>query len=592
MPPKPKRSKSPDSRFMFVNEDASTVSQKTKDVALDRTKQSHVQRQNFARKRRMQGGSSVDTLQNRSQISASPAPALTGPPAGVSSSSERITSYEPEYFDVLHNLDLGGAPSISPSPPQIGLLDPRLFVDPFNPSQSPSRVSLSKEDVQGSPRVYRPGHFFEAPAQSQKVTSSPRNATIPVIESAMFATGSPTPTIRNTRQPLDEWAPALIRYYNTVILPEQFWMELRKVPLSHIRHAPSIHTDMQSCMSEPSHMYAFLASAATQMIEREGEILVRDATGEDVQRVPSYFKTKAIRALRVKLGSSSLDHSIAVDVHRLYMTTLYSEAYETAEPHFQALLSMVETLGGLDTFNDYQLESIAHTVCYTALETLEPPRLLATWDPGPLSEEQLLAIDQHVRLHEHPASRFHKALASTNGSSISKALPDLVEVLKMSNHLIALPQYLPDYHKWLTRRRYALLHHFLSIRSNHEIDPIQDSLRIATIYWLAISSYPARGRVCASLSTHVLKERLEESSLHSLWHSHPDCLLWVAVFGGMCAIHDGDELEFYVDLARNAAVEAGVTNFHELEDLLSTFLYDPNSQQDMLKEFSRRIWVH
>ena len=538
----------------------------------------------------MQEGSNIDTPRTSSQSSASPTPALTGSSAGAPPSSERITSYGPEYFDMLHHLDLGGAASTSPSPPQIGQLDPRLFVDPFNTPASPSTVSVSSEAVQGSLRPYRPGHFFEVPAQGQMAPSPSRNTASPEMGPAMFATGLSSPP-RSTRQPLDEWAPALIRYYNTVILPEQFWMELRKVPMSRMRHAPSIHADMQACMSEPSHMYAFLASTATQMIEREGKILVRNATREAVQRLPSYFKAKAIRALRVKLGSSRLDHFMAIDVHRLYMTSLYSETIEPAEPHFQALLSMVETLGGLNTFNDYQLERIAYFDCYTALERLEPPRLLATWDPGLLNEEHLLLIDRHARFHEQPASRLYKALAAANGGSISVTLPDLIEILKMSNCLSSLPQHLPEYYKWLARRSYALLHHFLSMPKSQEIDPVLDSMRIATIYWLATSSYPTRGRVCASLSVHILKDRLEESNLHSLWIPYPDCLLWVAVLGGICAIHDDDELEFYVNLAQRAAVGANITNIQELEDLFSTFLYDPSSQQDMLKDFSRRIWV-
>jgi hypothetical protein len=576
---------------MFVNEDASTVNRKTKDVTLDRTKQSHVQRQNFARKRRMQEGSNTDTQRNSTRSSVSPTLALAGPSAGASSSSDRVVSDGLEYFDMLHNLDLGETTSTSPSPPQMGPLDPRLFVDPFNSPASPPRPSISKEAVHGSPRSYQPGHFFEAPAQNRKLSSPPRASTSGGVNPTVSASGLSTP-IRHTRQPLDEWAPALIRYYNTVVLPEQFWMEIRKVPMSHMRHASSIHADMQACMSEPSHMYAFLASAATQMIEREGRILVRNATEEDVQRIPGYFKTKAIQALRVKLGSSKLDHSITIDVHRLYMTTIYSETYESAEPHFQALLSMVETLGGLNTFDDYQLESIVYLDCYTALEKLEPPRLLAAWDPGPLTEEQLFILDQQVRFHAQPASRFHKVSPSMNQGGISKTLADLVEILKMSNYLVTLPQYLPDYHKWLTRRSYALLHLYLSMPSSHEFDAVQDSMRIAIIYWLATSSFPARGRVCASSSIHILRERLDQTHLHSLWHPHADCLLWVAVFGGICAIHDDDELDFFVDLARNAAFEAGISNFQELEDLFSTFLYDPNSQQDLLKEFSRRIWGH
>src|SRR4051812_29458034 len=38
-------------RFLFVNQDASTLLTKDKDVRLDRSKQSHVQRQQFAKKR-------------------------------------------------------------------------------------------------------------------------------------------------------------------------------------------------------------------------------------------------------------------------------------------------------------------------------------------------------------------------------------------------------------------------------------------------------------------------------------------------------------------------------------------------------------
>ena len=78
MAPKPKQSKSPDAQFLFVNEDASTITRTTKDAELDRTKQSHVQRQNFARKHRM-GEQSDPSPQASSGSSVSPSPVVAGP---------------------------------------------------------------------------------------------------------------------------------------------------------------------------------------------------------------------------------------------------------------------------------------------------------------------------------------------------------------------------------------------------------------------------------------------------------------------------------------------------------------------------------
>lgn len=570
---------------MFVNEDASTFNRKTKDFALDRTKQSHVQRQNFARKRRMQDDLKNGRSRHIHQTSVSPTQVVVGESQTMPSSSG------PEYFDMLQHLDLAETTSTSPSPSQAGALDPRLFMDLFSSPTSSTQLPQPKEAIHGSPHPYQPGSFFDTPIRSQSSSSVQQKSVDRGDGLSTPANGLSSP-IRTIRQPLDEWAPALIRYHNQTILPEQFWMETGKMPMSQTRHASSIHADMQACMAEPAHMYAFLASAATQMIEREGKILVRGATEQDIQRIPAYFKNKAIRALRVKLGSSKLDHSIAIDVHRLYTTTYYSETYEFAEPHFQALLSMVESLGGLNTFNDYQLENIVYFDCYTALEKMEPPRLLESWDPGPLTADQLSVINQQLRFHVQPASRFDKVLLDSNQGGVSSILGDLVEVLQMSNYLARLPGYLPDHHKWLTRRGYALLHRCLSMPSTHKFSAVQDSVRIGLIYWIATYCFPARGRVHASSSIYVLKERLEETSLQDFWHPHSDHLLWIAVFAGICAIQDDDELEFYITLARNSALEAGIRNFEELEGLFSTLLYDPNTQHDLLKDFSQLIWAH
>src|SRR4051794_9927347 len=52
MPPKGKGAVDPEDSFMFVNEDLQTLFGDTKNSDIDRSKQSHVQRQSFAKRRR------------------------------------------------------------------------------------------------------------------------------------------------------------------------------------------------------------------------------------------------------------------------------------------------------------------------------------------------------------------------------------------------------------------------------------------------------------------------------------------------------------------------------------------------------------
>lgn len=592
MPPKAKRSKSPDSQFLFVNEDASTVTRTTKDAELDRTKQSHVQRQNFARKRRLRDHS-ISAPQTSSQSSVSPSPVVAGPSTGASSISLEAPAHSASFFDILQNLDPTDPliQSTSPQPHTQDPLDPRLsalFSNPFASTTPSPALHTPQGHIFDPSHSYRTGHFFDAPSPGYPISPPPR---VPanLASPPMPLSGVSTPLAINRRL-LEQWAPPLIRHYNTVILPEKFWRDTQKVSLGQIRHATSIHADMQACMAEPAHMYSFLASAAAQMLAREGRFLIPDVSEEDSQRVPTFFKTKAIQALRAKLAVGQLNHNVAVDIHRLYAAAVHSDNYEAAEPHFQVLLSMVEALGGMSTFGDYHLEALIILDCSAALKQLAVPRLLATWDPGPIPEETFLSLAGHSQHHFQPGSMMEAMFYSFENSDVLvETFADLIQVLKLSAYLNSNRQYLPEQYKWFNWRTLTILHRLLSMPLHIEMDDKTDSVRIATAFWTSLLHAPAMGQRTSSRAAHILRTKLENTDLGYLWQPRPECLLWVAVFGGICC---GDEVNrgWYVNLAKGAAAEVGVRNLRELEELFVTLLYEPLSQRDLLVQFATLMW--
>ncbi|OAP63304.1 hypothetical protein AYL99_02531 [Fonsecaea erecta] len=590
MPPKAKRSKSPDAQFLFVNEDASTVTRTTKDAELDRTKQSHVQRQNFARKRRLRQQSDAAPQQASSQSSVSSSPAVAGP---SSSTTQEGLSHGASYFDIIQNIDLEDSLFPSTSPPSISQssLDPQLsalFSDPFASSPVSPPIPPPQVNIFGTSHTYRPGAFFETSAATYNLSQPPRNAASIVSPSIPLSRVSSPPT--NTHRALEQWAPPLIKHYNTVILPEKFWKDTQKVPMGQFRHAPLIHADMQACMTEPAHMYAFLASAAAQMVAREGRLLLPNVSEDDTHRVPMFFKTKALQALQVKIANGHLDQHAAVDLHRLYAAGIHSDNYEAAEPHFQALLSLVDALGGLSTFDDYQLEKIFMLDCVASLKRLGVPRLIVTLDPGPLPDGLLLSIESQSRLRLQPGSLL-EILVDTFGDCqlLADSFADLVQVLRMSSFLAASPHYVQEYYKWFNWRSLIILHRLLSMPLHYNMDDRTDSVRIATAYCAALLRSPTLGQRAASTSANILRAKLESTNLGLLWQPRTDCLLWVAVLGGVCCPGGGDQ-EWFVHLARTAATELGVENVRDLEDLLVAYIYDPHSQRELVVQFAGRVW--
>ncbi|KIW10358.1 hypothetical protein PV08_11320 [Exophiala spinifera] len=588
MPTKPKRPKSSDSQFLFVNEDASTVTRTTKDAELDRTKQSHVQRQNFARRRQLRE-QSVSGQQRGSQSSVSPSPATGERLSQASSSSQGAPLYTGDYSGLLQNLDLGDAQfPTSPAALSQEMLDPQLaaiFSNPFpSTTSTPPALTSPVTGFEASP--YHSGHFFDMAPPNYSVTPPSRGS---MTSPSMAVSRIASPGASNQRI-LEQWAPPLIQHYNTIIIPETFWKDVQNAPLGRTRHAVSIHADMQACMSEPAHMYAFLASAATQMLVREGRLLLPNVAEGDYQRIPTFFKTKAIQAIRAKLASGQVDHHIAVDVHRLYGTGIYSRSLELSEPHLQALLAIIESLGGLSTFDDYHQERMMLLDCIGALMFLSVPRLIATLDPGPLPQGALLGLESQGLFRFGLGTRFDAAFQTIDTAHLLvDAFLNMLQVSQVSLYLQDAQQYIPEHQRWFGWTCLTILHKLLSMPLHYELNGKAESLRIAAAFWIALARAPHVGRRAASQSAHGLRQCLEGNDADMLWAPHTDCLLWIAVFGGICTDND-DDLQWFLNVSRAAAAEVGVDSPEQLEDLLSQLLYDPPSQRSMVRQFASKIW--
>ena len=559
----------------------------TKDTELDRTKQSHVQRQNFARKRRSrEQSSSTPTLVHSSHGSESPLSVLAGPSAQVRSP---FLGRDDFVFQNAENVDFEDLSALVLGPygqhqDTVATGASTALETVFSPVSTSTAQHTPAFDF---PSPYRPGHSLETPADYSVVS---RQHHTPPILSPSPPSGASAGPFASTQWILEQWAPPLIAHYNTVILPELFFADTRVVPMSRMRHAPSIHADMQACMSEPAHMYAFLASASIQMLVREGRLLLPDISETDHHRVPIFFKTKAIQALRPKLANGQLDHRLAVDIHRLYATAIHADNYSAAEPHFQALETIITTLGGLHTFDDYILEKMILLHWSGAIKRLSVPRLRVTWDPGPWPAAEGDRIKVREQIHPRAGSLFQPICqVYPLGSTLAEILTDLVELLRVSTYMGHQHEYNPAHYRWLSLRRMVLGFRLLSLAMHVETDERQECLRIALIFWIALTTSPSVGRRCASKSVPALRRRLENSGTDDLWHPYTDCLLWIVVMAGLCTSDEVDR-EWLSKVAADAAFEIEIVDLGGLEELLHGFLYDPSTQRDDLVAFAERMW--
>ena len=550
MAPKAKLSKPPP-RFLFVNGDASTVNRTVKDPEIDRQKQSHVQRHNFA---------------NRKQ--------LKGQPLSSRSNPETTTTAKPVDPPQSRRQDLVW-----------GSFDAYLLA---NQQTHSSIQQISQVTDTSFEQVYQPGFFFHSSPTRGSKRPQTADFDFPLLQAPLQGRAL-HPLFSGSSQILEKWAPPLMQYFNTVVIPEKFPSDIQVRPLGQIRHAAAIHADCTKALTAPVHLYAFLTEASTRMLLREGRLLLPDVKEEDYYRVPLFFKTKALAALRNAL-ESGLTHDLVADVHRFVAAAYHSHDYETAETHVEALMSMVESLGGLRTFGDYFEETSILLDWSVALKKLKAPRLPLDWDPGQGSPE-IAALQQSL---DSPYDGLGKRMLPILEGQIfrpelSVAFQDMVQLSRFRRWTMSRDTYEPEHFRYILLRHTAIGCRLLILGDDSPDDSRGETLRITMIFWTALTRSPASGRRCAAESIGRLRAILESGQ--DVWVDHPDLFLWISTVGGLTAMTDED-IDWFASLTVKATKKINNDSLMDLADMekvLSGFLYEPSMQREPLLDFRARM---
>ena len=536
MPPKSKSS-DPPPQFFFVNEDATTVTRVTKDPILDREKQSHVQKHNFAKRKQLK------------------------------------EQDKPITFALYPKPDTSGAAEST-------WLDEDVEWPTFD-------AYTLKQPVPHSSSQVLTNHSSRVRRRTRK--SSPPDPNFSLVH-------TPTqgrtlhPLFSGSAQILEKWAPPLIEYFNTVVIPEKFPVDAIGRPLTEIRHAAAIHHDCSLALTAPVHLYSFLAEASSRMLTTESKLLLPDLKDEDFDRVPLFFKTKALAALRKALtGGVTLD--IVTDVSRIVSASCFAPQFEVFEPHFDALVSMIDMFGGLEKFSHYFQETVVIMDWAAGLRVLKPPRLAVNWDPGqgtPAIAEIVQSLDsQHIELGQRMLSVIEEQHVR---NELAQIFRDLVQVIIFRRWTMEQKVSDPEHARYALLRHTAVGSRLLYLGKDVTKGNNHEAFRIAMIFWTALTRAPGPGKRCSSKGTGHLRDLIQSLSWES-WASYYDWLLWIAVVGGLAA-KNPEEIDYFATVADKAAKalnNGALMDLAEMEGIMTSFLYEPSLQLEPLLEFRSRM---
>ena len=582
MPPKGKKSKlSSDAKYLFVNEDANTVLSNTRDVELDRTKQSHVQRRQSAKKRdevaTATGGQVSTPYSSPSDVQGLDTLTLTSPqglPGGL------LTN----YFS-LFDLSTIGDDSLG-SPHKSSLYGSLLFDQPqqqaFGTGSQPQSPLFATDRQAYTSTLSQPLHRRSNRSRAKDGPSTSRRRINAPSSIALFS--PPTNQVdsfTNTFLALERWAPPLIQYYTTIVIPHLFATELRTVPMQLMRHTPALHADMQTCMAEAAHMYALLAAVSARMLNYEGQLLLPDVNTDEYQQVPLFFKTKAITSLRQKLERGQFDRMVAQDIYRLMTTAVMMGDKPAADAHFEAMMEMVQGLGGLERFDDYIKERMILIDIWRASWTLSKPKLHLSWDPGHLPQEFRAEIQAAEYNFALGAGFDRKETSRVFSADFLRLVSALTEVADLTRYSFMNPLASSDF-QWLLLRRTAIEHRILSSLAatfNAE-NIIAGSTKLAALIWIGMV-LADRNKQLLSHQAKSLRSKLESSDLSGLELSHKELLLWISSTGALATI-DYEDKTWFTDLARKVARKLEIKNIEVMEERLHRLLYVAEIQRDAL----------
>ena len=392
-------------------------------------------------------------------------------------------------------------------------------------------------------------------------------------------------------------AARLVQYYRTSMIPSIFPADAITTSVAGTRHLLAFQKDMRDCINDEAHMYALLASSSAHVRRFEGQLrfpaITEDAT--------TYFKFRAITAMRAKLSAPTTDRSLFQIIYRLMATERCLGNSAAAMIHSKALYATVEAFGGLNLLDQYNKERIIHSDLFAAFQALDEPHLPLTWDPIDVPTPSLLEKLRDISLIRLGVDFEDEKISKLLHLDIKMLLSSLADVVRLTVYSWHHEDLTSDDLSWLTLRRAAIDHRLLSFPSTHtrpaDHNFFQEAVRLATIFWLNTAIHdPVRVKLIVPFVPN-LRRTLERSGLQSLWYPHTALLLWVATTGAFIADTESERDWFGTIVAKTATYlsSAGVSaqdrkpNVDSVKDDLEGFLYLDEIQHEQLAELVVRF---
>jgi hypothetical protein len=539
--------RSPPPAFLFINRDATTIKSSGKHLKLDRIIQSHVQRS--ARRKILEEREKQSTTTSK-ENSTTAIDSRVDAPTPTHSSDDDDSPRKNTHL--IPNTTRARDQSTGANN-----ADSMLVRDPVVRLPTPKDVGLSKHT---------------------HIPTPPSSRTSPCRE--------PTEIGENflKNEMLQKYAPALLQYWASTLLSERFYQDARCAPLRHTRHADAIKQELQDAMSRPSHLYSLLASVSMQALLRDGKLDLPDLSADDEGRLVLSLKSKALEAIRRELEAGNINHALARDVQRLTCTAYLSDMPDNALTHFEAMMSVVESLDGLRSFDNYFIESEAITHWHGSLRSLQKPAINIWKSIAEPAELDKLRASRSIAEGGTAGFRLQSMLHSGAIShGCASAVDELHSVLDFTSWIELQDTYNTTHARWATLQHLSIGYRLLNL---HGISFLDEAFRIAAVYFVALTRSSSLDQRVASASIFKLHEVMDLAlpSLEERDSPNQAAFLWIAVVGGLTAYGTAEEA-WFGELAAQTAPKTRAISVKKLEKVLHSIIWDSSLLEDALRRF-------
>lgn len=556
--------------FLFVHQDATAQSFLKKDRNLNRSKQSHVQRQHIAKKRQ--------ALSNQTSTRSPEDLKELGTWTESSSPSSKIrciafvTSTPVGLSPIVDGSEAGKCSDPSAKPRRRA--GPELI---RNWQDSPHNASSMSRHFRNQIDTAKWSAYWRV----QSSSCLPYSPLSPSLEPLTESTWSTDEYSKILGLDLRAWTRDLVAYYTTIVVPSIFRADSRALKATsehHGRNVLAVQDELRTCMTDPAYLFAFLAAQCARMEAVEGRLMLPNVPRNQLEQGPRILKTQSIQELRSRLVHGYVDQQMIYDVYRLYSGEVIARDFEVAAVHFRALDFMVKAVGGLDSLDRFLRDKIITAEIFAAASRLCPPKLDLTWDPGDLSEELVAKVQPPSDSILRTIGGWFRSLANTTlfDRDMRSVIDDLISETWLNVYSWSHADLTDDQMSYMLLRRTAIEHRLLSFSISRQSSGmerrIHDVFKTALIFWMGLTfADPIRRQTIPPLLNQY-RRMLQDYATQSSHSRKLELLLWLYVVGTIAA-EDTDDYLWFASKSREIAITIGVTEESSLHEILGQFFY-------------------